>query len=203
MHIVLAVLGALAAALWAFVHFMNAAREGREAIGDVKGVIRRGKWNRRVEQRLIENLSARREAAAILIYQVAAYDGAVTDCQRDKIIADMRETFEADQETADGLFAFARMAVGQIDDAGQADGAIDIFEALPIERFTHALLRARIWSLRENLTAYDAAYFALAELLQASLWRRDENFCPCQDMKRASKSFEWQCNDPPPRYRTC
>lgn len=74
------------------------------------------------------------------------------------------------------LQVLRRYALCNAIDAEQADGAIDIFEALPIERFTHALLRARIWSLRENLTAYDAAYFALAELLQAPLWTRDEKF---------------------------
>jgi predicted nucleic acid-binding protein len=61
-------------------------------------------------------------------------------------------------------------------DAEQADGAVGIFDGLPIERFSHSPLRARIWALRENLTAYDAAYFALAELLDAPLWTRDEKF---------------------------
>jgi predicted nucleic acid-binding protein len=31
----------------------------------------------------------------------------------------------------------------------------------------------RIWALRHNLTAYDAAYVALAEALQATLVTRD------------------------------
>ena len=120
MHIIIAILGALAAAFWAFTHFMNAANQGREAIGEVKGVVRRGKWSRRIDQRLIENLSDPREAAAILAFQISQYDGAVTERQRMAIIADMRETFEADAETADGLFAFARMAVGEINDAGNS-----------------------------------------------------------------------------------
>lgn len=58
----------------------------------------------------------------------------------------------------------------------QADSAAGLFYDLPIERFTHAPLRSRIWSLRDNLTAYDAAYFALAELLGAALWTRDQKF---------------------------
>ena len=32
-----------------------------------------------------------------------------------------------------------------------------------LARFAHAPLRARVWELRHNLTAYDAAYVALAE----------------------------------------
>lgn len=120
MHIILAILGAAAAAFWAFTYFMRAANEGREAIGEVKGVIRRGKWSRRIDQRLIENLSDPREAAAILMYQVAAYDGDVTERQKAAMIANMRAAFEADEETAEGLFAFARMAVGEINDAGNS-----------------------------------------------------------------------------------
>jgi hypothetical protein len=120
MAYIIAILGAVAGAFWAFTHFVNAANEGREAIRDVKGVVRRGQWNRRVDQRLIENLSDPREAAAILAFQIAAYDGAVTERQRDAITGDMREMFQADQETADGLFAFARMAIGEINDAGNS-----------------------------------------------------------------------------------
>lgn len=120
MHILLAILGAAAAAFWAFRHFMNAANEGREAIGEVKGVIRRGNWSRRVDQRLIENLSDPREAAAILMYQIAAYDGDVTDHQKRMMVDAMRNAFEADEETAEGLYAFARMAVGEINDAGNS-----------------------------------------------------------------------------------
>jgi predicted nucleic acid-binding protein len=65
--------------------------------------------------------------------------------------------------------------VGEIDGA-RADAAIGVFRAAPVERFSHAPLAARIWALRENLTAYDAAYFALAEMLDASLWTRDRKY---------------------------
>lgn len=34
--------------------------------------------------------------------------------------------------------------------------------------FPHAPLRERVWELRHKLTAYDASYVALAELLEAS-----------------------------------
>lgn len=40
-------------------------------------------------------------------------------------------------------------------------------------RHDHAPFRARIWSLRENLTAYDATYVALAEILDAPLLTLD------------------------------
>lgn len=54
--------------------------------------------------------------------------------------------------------------------------ALDVFRHAPIEKHAHRLLGPRIWALRDNLTAYDAAYFALAELLDAPLWTRDAKF---------------------------
>jgi len=40
---------------------------------------------------------------------------------------------------------------------------------LRLERYSHRLLIARAWELRANLTVYDAAYVALAELLGCPL----------------------------------
>jgi predicted nucleic acid-binding protein len=40
---------------------------------------------------------------------------------------------------------------------------------LPIHRYPHDVLLPRIWELRKNVTAYDAAYLALAEVLIAPL----------------------------------
>jgi predicted nucleic acid-binding protein len=48
------------------------------------------------------------------------------------------------------------------DRAGQA--LADLLD-LPIERYPHDVLAPRIWELRLNLSAYDAAYVALAEAI--------------------------------------
>jgi predicted nucleic acid-binding protein len=45
--------------------------------------------------------------------------------------------------------------------------AIRLLAALPISRYMHEPLLPRIWELRDNVTAYDAAYLALAEALHA------------------------------------
>ncbi len=52
--------------------------------------------------------------------------------------------------------------------------AIEDFSDVPITRYPHTVLIPRIWDLRDNLTAYDAAYVALAELLDAPLLTRDQ-----------------------------
>jgi predicted nucleic acid-binding protein len=47
--------------------------------------------------------------------------------------------------------------------------ALQDFADMPIRRHAHDWLLARAWELRDNLTAYDAAYVALAEALEAPL----------------------------------
>lgn len=46
---------------------------------------------------------------------------------------------------------------------------IEDLAALDLERYPHEPLLDRVWQLRDNLTAYDAAYVALAEALDAPL----------------------------------
>jgi predicted nucleic acid-binding protein len=50
-----------------------------------------------------------------------------------------------------------------------ATRAINDLAGLDMARYAHDLLVPRIWQLRANLTAYDAAYVALAENLGASV----------------------------------
>ena len=47
--------------------------------------------------------------------------------------------------------------------------ALGDLEGLDVLRYDHELLLDRVWALRENLTAYDAVYVALAEALGTTL----------------------------------
>ena len=47
--------------------------------------------------------------------------------------------------------------------------ALSHFTALSIARYPHTEFLDRIWQLRNNLSAYDAAYVALSEMLDAPL----------------------------------
>ncbi|MGA2458626.1 MAG: type II toxin-antitoxin system VapC family toxin [Terriglobales bacterium] len=57
--------------------------------------------------------------------------------------------------------------------AQRAEQAIEDLLDLRIARYPHFVLLPRIWQLRHNLSAYDAAYVALAENLGARLLTRD------------------------------
>lgn len=61
--------------------------------------------------------------------------------------------------------------------------AVELFAVFPITRYTHASLLRRIWQLRDNLTAYDAAYVALAEGLGATLVTRDSKLARARGLR--------------------
>ncbi len=54
-------------------------------------------------------------------------------------------------------------------DLARGHMALDHLTAFPLQRHSNTALLDRIWALRHNLTAYDAAYVALAEALEAPL----------------------------------
>lgn len=58
-------------------------------------------------------------------------------------------------------------------DADLAIALVQDLLALDIELYDHVLLADRIWELRNNLTAYDATYVALSELLEVPLITTD------------------------------
>ena len=55
----------------------------------------------------------------------------------------------------------------------RAQDAIGDLADFPLHRYPHDLFLPRIWQLKDNLTAYDACYLALAETLDAPLLTRD------------------------------
>jgi len=57
--------------------------------------------------------------------------------------------------------------------AGRGQEVLEDLADLRLTRHPHRPFLARIWELRHNVTAYDAAYIALAEALGAPLLTRD------------------------------
>lgn len=75
-----------------------------------------------------------------------------------------------DVEVTQVLRRLARQGVVSVRRAEEA--MRDLME-LRVTRYSHLVLLPRIWQLRNNLSAYDAAYIVLAEELGAALVTRD------------------------------
>jgi predicted nucleic acid-binding protein len=74
--------------------------------------------------------------------------------------------------------------------AADAAAALQDLQDLDLQRHSHDPMLQRVWQLRENLTAYDAIYFALAEVLSSSLLTCDARLarapglrCPVEVIK--------------------
>lgn len=75
-----------------------------------------------------------------------------------------------DLEVAQVLRRYERS--GAISAQRGAEALTDLAD-FPLTRYPHFVLLERIWQMRHGLTAYDAAYLALAEALDAPLITRD------------------------------
>ena len=75
-----------------------------------------------------------------------------------------------DVEVAQALRRLVREAVIS---ARRAEEAIQDLADLRVTRYPHFVFLSRMWQLCHNLSAYDAAYVALAENLAATLITRD------------------------------
>jgi predicted nucleic acid-binding protein len=69
--------------------------------------------------------------------------------------------------------ALRRLTIGQRIDAHRSEQLLTGLANLPAERFEHTPLLRRMWELRNNFTAYDAAYIALAEATGSTLYTCD------------------------------
>jgi predicted nucleic acid-binding protein len=72
---------------------------------------------------------------------------------------------------------------GELDSTAAAD-AIEDLRALDLQRHAHEPLLDRVWELRQNLSAYDAAYVALAEVLETVLLTCDGPLARAPNMAR-------------------
>jgi predicted nucleic acid-binding protein len=73
--------------------------------------------------------------------------------------------------------ALRKLVAGRRIDSHRSEQLLRGLAALPAERCPHTPLVLRIWELRHNFTAYDAAYIALAESTNSVLYTSDAKLC--------------------------
>lgn len=103
-------------------------------------------------------------------------------------VEDVAVPYLADSEVAQALRGQERR--GDLN-GDQAATAISTWARLGLRRFGAMVSLGRVWELRENLTAYDATYVALAEMLDCHLMTADTRLarapgprCPITTIRR-------------------
>lgn len=71
----------------------------------------------------------------------------------------------------------------------RAQAARADFSDLPIVRYPHVALLDRMWELRDNITAYDAAFVALSEALGVALVTTDARLASAPGHKAEVERF--------------
>ena len=82
-----------------------------------------------------------------------------------------------------------RLALQRVVPVIRADEAVRDLLDLRITRYPHFVLLPRIWQLRHNLSAYDAAYIVLAEKLGAALVTREARLASASGHAAAIELF--------------
>jgi predicted nucleic acid-binding protein len=82
-----------------------------------------------------------------------------------------------------------RLALQGVVSVHRADEAVRDLLDLRITRYPHLVLLPRIWQLRHNFSAYDAAYIVLAEKLGGTLVTRDRRLASASGHAAAVELF--------------
>lgn len=114
-----AVFGVLLFALFRMQQAANAARDIAGAADEARGLIRRWSWRRKTKIDLLAEITDPREAASIMLTAVAEGDGAMTERERDAIMAEMSKSFGATRKQGEELLARARWLIRDSRDAGE------------------------------------------------------------------------------------
>jgi predicted nucleic acid-binding protein len=106
------------------------------------------------------------DASALLEFLLQTPLGARVETRLFRDEEELHSPHLVDVEVAQGLRRLVRAGEVSPDRAGEA--LADLAD-LDLHRHSHVDLLTRAWKLRENVTAYDAMYVALAEALDARI----------------------------------
>ncbi len=106
------------------------------------------------------------DASALLEFLLQTVLGARVEARLFRDRDEFHAPHLADVEVTQGLRRLVR--TGEVSPARAADAIADLAD-IDLHRHPHLDLLTRAWKLRENVTAYDAMYVALAEALDAPL----------------------------------
>lgn len=106
------------------------------------------------------------DASALLEFLLQTPLGARVEARLFRDKDELHSPHLVDVEATQGLRQLARM--GEISTDRAAEAIADL-AGLDLHRHAHLDLLTRAWKLRENVTAYDAMYVALAEALDATV----------------------------------
>ena len=106
------------------------------------------------------------DASALLEFLLQTPLGARVEARLFRDKDELHSPHLVDVEVTQGLRRLARM--GEISTDRAAEAIADL-AGLDLHRHAHLDLLTRAWKLRENITAYDAMYVALAEALDATV----------------------------------
>lgn len=123
----------------------------------------------------------------IVLDASAALTGLLNDGPARRLLASERlhAPYLVDSEVANAVRR--RVRAGQLT-SDQGWAALDSWRRLALTRYPAHGMLDRIWGLRDNLSAYDATYVALAENLNCALVTADER------LSRAGRAAEFQCS---------
>ena len=111
------------------------------------------------------------DASAVLELLLHTSGGRKIAARISPIEVTLHAPFLMDLEVTQAVRRFVRQGTLTEERGGLA---IAHLRVLDVRLYPHTPLLPRIWALRDNLTAYDAAYVALAEVLEAPLLTFDE-----------------------------
>jgi predicted nucleic acid-binding protein len=106
------------------------------------------------------------DASALLEFLLQTSLGARVEARLFRDRDELHAPHLLDVEVVQGLRRLVR--TGEVASARAAEAIADLTD-LDLYRHAHVDLMARAWKLRDNISAYDAMYVALAEAIEATI----------------------------------